>query len=241
MEAILFDFGGTLDTNGIHWSEKFWDLYELFGITVSKCQYEEAYRYSEKLIAERTKPGDDMWTMISNQIQFQFNYLRDSDYYKPNDLPVKDMISYCRWDILKQINRSKRVLQLLKSDYRLGLVSNFTGNLKAVVECLSIDEYFDVIADSHILNIPKPDPRIFMYALKKLKAAPENVFMIGDSYDRDIQPAKSIGCSTIWLDVKSWKTNESTTSADFIIRDLKEVPGIIFNKEKKHEQNTHVT
>jgi len=25
-KAVIFDFGGTLDTNGVHWSVKFWRL-----------------------------------------------------------------------------------------------------------------------------------------------------------------------------------------------------------------------
>jgi HAD superfamily hydrolase (TIGR01549 family) len=228
MEAILFDFGGTLDTNGIHWSEKFWALYTFFGIPVLKYQYEEAYRYSEKLMVERTEPGHDMRTMLSNQIQFQFDFLRDRNWYKADELTIKEMVFDCWEDILEQTNRSRRLLQLLKGYYRLGLVSNFTGNLVAVVKSLSLDENFDVLVDSHIVNIAKPDPRIFLYALEKLNITPDKSFMIGDSYDRDIQPSKSIGCSTIWLDGQSWKKHESVTDADFIIGDLEDIKTIVF-------------
>ena len=35
MKAILFDFGGTIDTDGVHWSEKYWDLYEQFSVGVA--------------------------------------------------------------------------------------------------------------------------------------------------------------------------------------------------------------
>ncbi|MBI3765652.1 MAG: hypothetical protein HY277_04010, partial [Ignavibacteriales bacterium] len=36
MKAVLFDFGGTIDTDGVHWSEKFWEYYQQFGVGVEK-------------------------------------------------------------------------------------------------------------------------------------------------------------------------------------------------------------
>ena len=35
IKGIIFDYGGTLDTRGDHWSEVLWQGYEHFGIGVA--------------------------------------------------------------------------------------------------------------------------------------------------------------------------------------------------------------
>ena len=35
VKGIIFDYGGTLDTRGDHWSEVLWKGYERFGIGVN--------------------------------------------------------------------------------------------------------------------------------------------------------------------------------------------------------------
>ena len=46
MELIVFDFGGTLDTNGIHCSEKCWEVYNHCQIIISKVVFGNAFVYS---------------------------------------------------------------------------------------------------------------------------------------------------------------------------------------------------
>ena len=38
MKAILFDFGGTIDTNGVHWSEMFWGYYQRRRLRVRRAR-----------------------------------------------------------------------------------------------------------------------------------------------------------------------------------------------------------
>ena len=47
MKATLFDFGGTIDTDGVHWSEKYWELYKRFKIETSKTDFERSFVESE--------------------------------------------------------------------------------------------------------------------------------------------------------------------------------------------------
>ncbi len=50
---------------------------------------------------------------------------------------------------------------------------------------------------SEILNLWKPDVRIFRFALKKGKCKPSEAIMVGDRIDNDIIPAKKLGMKTI--------------------------------------------
>ena len=63
---------------------------------------------------------------------------------------------------------ARRVLARLSRRHRLGVVSNFYGNLGAVCADAGLTALFDVIADSTAVGWTKPDPRIFRHALDAL-------------------------------------------------------------------------
>jgi putative hydrolase of the HAD superfamily len=218
-KAILFDFGGTLDTNGIHWSEKFWEVYERIKLPVTKEQYEEAYVYAEGKVQSKIKVTDNFEAVLGSQISLQFEYLTKNmllkDFLKENLLNY--VLEKCLRDVRESIEDSKIILERLKQKYFLGVVSNFYGNLVNVLNGFSIGEYFNVAVDSYTVGVKKPDPQIFKVALDRINVLPGNAVVIGDSYERDIQPAKVLGCKTIWLNGKSWQYPESTKDADVII------------------------
>ncbi len=55
-----------------------------------------------------------------------------------------------------------------------------------------------------MVGIRKPDPRIFSLGVEALGLAPEEVLVIGDSLSKDIKPAQSIGCPTVWIKGRQW-------------------------------------
>ncbi len=238
MKTLLFDFGGTLDTNGIHWCEKFRELYPRFNITLSREEFDAAYLYSEMKMGQQTQPGDDIRTMLNYQIMLQIEYLKNNCHIHPDEYLISEMIRVCLWSVFDQARKSATLMQYLKQWFRLGIVSNFNGNLIAVVRSLKLAEYFDVLIDSKVVGFAKPDTRIISYALEQLHATAEKAYFIGDSYDRDIQPAKALGCSTIWLDGKSWRKPDSTGDADYIIGSLEEIiPILMPETENEHNES----
>lgn len=138
----------------------------------------------------------------------------------------------CYNDVIDSANLSRKIIKRLKeNNYLIGVVSNFYGNLKAVLKELSLYEYFDVIIDSFEVGIRKPNPAIFQTALERIKVRPGKTYVVGDSYSSDILPAKSLGCKTIWLDGKSWDYPEDISQADHIIHSIEEVEQIISNNK----------
>ena len=225
MKAILFDFGGTLDTGGVHWSEKFWEAYDKHKVHFSKRTYEEAYCFAEKGMPFLITPRDSLKTVLTMQVLMQATYLkRNGDLSEEEEKKLcMEVINCCYNDVLKIISENAALLKQLGKKYQLGVVSNFYGNLEFILGELKIKDLFAVIIDSASVGIEKPDPEIFRFAAGKLGVVPEEILVVGDSYDRDIQPAKAIGCSTMWLDGKSWKKPDETSSADYIIKSLYEV------------------
>lgn len=39
IQGIIFDYGGTIDTNGRHWAEVLWEKYKTFDVPVSKPEF----------------------------------------------------------------------------------------------------------------------------------------------------------------------------------------------------------
>lgn len=97
------------------------------------------------------------------------------------------------------LERSRKVLKDLADDFKLGVVSNFYGNLDVILAEAGIRELIQVAIDSKRLGIFKPDQRIFVAALKVLDLPHREVAMVGDSLDKDCAPARKLGMRTIWL------------------------------------------
>ncbi len=229
-KAILFDFGGTLDTNGIHWSEKFRVAYDEANLKIKPEDFNEAYVEAEPQMYVEVKKEDDFFTTIQKQAYLQLNYLEQNKNYTFLGSATgssKIVAKKCHDDVLNVIKIVKEILADIKKDFMLGVVSNFYGNLEASLKSLNIAEFFDILIDSTLVDVRKPDPEIFRIAINNLKVSPENTIVVGDSYERDIKPAKMLNCKTIWLDVSSWTKPGETNSADFIVKDIMKIKGII--------------
>src|SRR2546426_8300069 len=102
-------------------------------------------------------------------------------------------------DAVAVVNRNRPVLERLARRYRLGVVSNFTGNLRPCLEELELLGLFAVTSDSAVLGSRKPDERIFRDTLAALGVGPEGAWMVGDNFEADIRPAHGLGLRTCWL------------------------------------------
>jgi putative hydrolase of the HAD superfamily len=99
----------------------------------------------------------------------------------------------------KSLDRARRLLKRVKPSFRLGIVSNFYGNLSAVLKEAGLLDFLEVTVDSKRVGMRKPDPGIFLLALRHLGLSPNHVIFVGDSYERDIVPSGRLGMKTIWL------------------------------------------
>ncbi|HEV8537768.1 MAG TPA: HAD family hydrolase [Bacteroidota bacterium] len=224
MKAILFDFGGTIDTDGVHWGEKFWEYYERLDVPVRKDDFERAFVAVEKELADvPILRQATFYETLRKQLKLQFKRLN----LDGKDERLQSMLDACYRDIDTTIRGAKHVIEALGERYRLGIVSNFYGNLETVCKEFDLYRYFSAVVDSVVVGLRKPDPAIWSLALKIVEVNPEDAWVVGDSYARDIVPAKQLGCTTIWLKGKSWSTPESTEAADYTINRFAEVKSIL--------------
>ena len=102
-------------------------------------------------------------------------------------------------DAVAVIARNRPILAALRSGYRLGVVSNFTGNLVPCLEEVAMADLFDVVTDSGVLGITKPELLPFTTTLEQLGVSPDRAWMVGDNFQADVRPAQRLGMRTVWL------------------------------------------
>jgi putative hydrolase of the HAD superfamily len=90
--------------------------------------------------------------------------------------------------------------ELRRRGFVLGVVSNADGRVAASLESLGLARYFEVIVDSHLVGVEKPEPGIFHLALEACGGrAAESVF-VGDLYEIDVRGARRAGIAAVLLD-----------------------------------------
>ena len=90
--------------------------------------------------------------------------------------------------------------QLKGAGYRLGVVSNSDGRVAAALAAVGFGGLFEVIVDSKIAGVEKPDPRIFQAALDTMGIPAADALYVGDLYDVDVVGARRAGMAVVLLD-----------------------------------------
>ncbi|MER6459261.1 HAD-IA family hydrolase [Streptomyces sp. NPDC001228] len=81
----------------------------------------------------------------------------------------------------------------------VGVVSNIGWDLRPVFRAHGLDAYVDTYVLSYEHGVQKPDPRLFTVALEALGAAPARTLMVGDSRPAD-GGAAALGCRVHFVD-----------------------------------------
>lgn len=190
---VLFDFGGTLDADGIHWSPRFHAAYRHVGGTLDFATFDSLFKSSDDALARL--PGIrtlGFRAAIEAQARLVVGLL-------PDRVDAEVIASRLHAAALEIVTRNLPVLERLARRYRLGVVSNFTGNLRPCLEELGLVRLFSVISDSAVVGWSKPDPRIFEHTLAALQVPAPRAWMVGDNFEADIRAASGLGLRTCWL------------------------------------------
>lgn len=228
LKGIIFDYGGTIDSNGMHWAEVIWMAYEAFRLPVSKADFREAYVYGERTLGKNpiVKPHHTFLDMLRIKSDLQIEWLKEAGLLPESEATsaVKSGIAdWCYAYARKSIEATRPILTALSERYPLVLVSNFYGNIEAVLKDFGLDRFFRSIVESAVVGIRKPDPAIFQLGVDQLQLPAEAIAVVGDSYDKDIVPATTIGCQTVWLKSIGWSEYKGNETADAVISDFQEL------------------
>lgn len=213
IKGILFDYGGTLDTGATHWFHVFKDGYHFAGLDVKEELLRDAYIFGEREVSKAgiIQKEDSFRSVLEKKMAFQFSYILTMDPILVARQEIRQkkkvVIDFCMSVVQHHTRRSRSVLDCLRQRFLLALVSNFYGNLHKVITEFDLD-LFSTEIESARVGVRKPDPLIFSKSVEALAIRPEEALVVGDSFEKDIIPARSIGCQTIWFKGQAWNAQE---------------------------------
>ena len=210
IKGIIFDYGGTLDSRGVHWSEVLWQGYQQADVPIDKQSFRTAYVEGERALARERiiLPQDDFHVLLLKKVAIEISYLPQQPDETTRDRWVKEIAAYCDNAARGCIDEARLMLEELHEKYPMMLVSNFYGNIDEVLRSYGIRHLFKGIIESAVVGIRKPNPTLFRLGVDALELNPDEVLVVGDSLRKDIEPAEQLGCHVLWLKGKGWTEEE---------------------------------
>jgi putative hydrolase of the HAD superfamily len=205
IKAIFFDAAGTLiylpKTVGHHYAY----VGERIGLRLDVSALDRAFARCWKQTPARPSidgPREDddkgWWRTLVNRVL---------DEVSP-DLPELDRDAFFEgayshfaepgvWDLYPDVSE---VLAALNGRFDLAVISNFDGRLRMILEHLGISKFFSHVFLSSELGADKPDPEIFLRALRLSGTRPNETLHVGDDSERDWKGATQAGLPVFCLE-----------------------------------------
>ena len=209
IEAVIWDFGGVLTTSP----------FEAFN------RYEQANGLPDDFIRgiNATNPESNAWAQFeSAQIsleEFDAAFAAEAAA-KGAKVPGRDVIGLLSGDLRP---RMVEVLKRCKEHFKVACITNNvksgTGPAMATSDAKreqtgAVMELFDLVVESSIEGIRKPNPEIYRLTCARLGVAPDACAFL-DDLGINLKPARQLGMHTI-----------KVVEEDQAIRELEQITGI---------------
>ena len=221
-DALLLDYGGTIDGDGERWAVRFYRAYQNAGGTLPFPEFEALFKESDRQLAR--EPDIErlgVYDTFERQARLLLALLPDG-----GRLDVRAIADPVCTETLETAERNRGLLERLSGSYRIGVVANFTGNLERCLGELGMTPYLTAMVDSARVGVTKPDNRIFDIALRLLDRGAESAWMVGDNFEADIRPAAALGFATCWVAPESRPLPEADVATARISR-LTDLLGVV--------------
>lgn len=200
-KAIFFDVGYTLDypaSGDWMFTNRFYDF---AAEQLKKCTHEEILRARtvgmDYLAANHLVFGVEAeiqqmvsyYSLISDELGLKLTQDAILDIAKDRSCNMRNYILY---------PDAKKVLEALSKRYRLGIISDTWPSIENQLRTLGIRAYFSFCTYSCDLGVFKPDPKMYLDALKKSGCdASETVFI--DDRPANLESAAALGITPVLI------------------------------------------
>ncbi len=243
IKVISFDFYNTL--------VRFWpplaDIQqaacEALGINVSGCGIDRGYSVADVFFNRENE--NSPIALRSEQDRLSFFTTYEQMILENAGVPVSLDLAQQIWKMAMSVQKdfipfedTIPALAALRSEgYRLGVLSNLRRDMNALCQQLRLAPYLDFCVSAADAGAEKPQPAIFLAALERMSAAPEETLHVGDQYRSDVQGARAVGMHTVLIDRGGWKPDNIDCPK---IASLFELHGLLADAPRSLTANTHL-
>jgi len=205
IKAISFDAVGTL----FHLSKSVGHHYALVasevGLKLDPAPFDRAFFSAWKQMPARVaidgpreNDDKDWWRelvdLILDQVAPELDEIDRDNFF---EVAYEHFAEAGVWELYPEV---PDVLEKLRPRFPLAVISNFDGRLRMILEQLGVSKFFPQVFISSEIGADKPDPLIYLRAVKFLGIEPKEALHAGDDAERDWKGATAAGLSIFQLD-----------------------------------------
>jgi putative hydrolase of the HAD superfamily len=196
-DAVLFDAAETLFTTRGSVGTIYSSVAQKFGSTASPAEIQQAFNRNFQHSGPLTRETEKQWWKdVVHRVFSDVGMVEDFDRFFDE---VYELFSDSRgWMLFPE---TREVLQeLRRNQLKLGVISNFDSRLYSVLEDLRIRSFFDSITICSEVGFAKPQPEIFLAAVRAIGVQPARILFVGDSLLDDFQAGRGVGLEACLVD-----------------------------------------
>lgn len=209
--AVLLDIGDTLIGPRRSFGEVYREVLSHLGISGSPHDFERAMRATWLRVSAAHRPGvdryalhdgrdDGFWRSFVAGVVAALGVLesREELVHEATSRLRAHFASATAWEVFPDVVPALQAWR--DGGIKLAVVSNWDGRLPALLDALSLSEFFDAVAVSHLEGVEKPSPRLFAIALARLGVEARDALHVGDVPELDYAGARGAGCAVRLID-----------------------------------------
>ena len=221
LDRTLWDFDAAAEVA----FERIYEKYELKKLGIpSAHEFHEVYH----------PLNEQLWVLyradqITKDELNRTRFLKPLEHYGIHDTALADHLSedYVYWSprIVRLVPGTMELLDYLKPKYHLHLITNgFQEVQHTKLSGSGLEPYFETLTVSEEVGVKKPNPEIFLYALRKANATAQESIVIGDEMAVDIDGARAVGIDQIFFNPSGMEVEGKRT---FEVNSLVEIMQIL--------------
>jgi len=204
--AVFFDAGYTLLCMQPDQKTNFLQSCADLGIEIDMSRLDDGIKNAAALLAPTTPAAAKEPFSLEAVDRFWIEYHRvllaacavNPDDAQRADALYRRFTQAMRWRVYDEVR--PLLDELRNRGIKLGVISNWTGDLEMVLESVALHSAFDFVIDSAHYGYEKPHPEIFNEALRRARVTAREALHVGDSPSHDVEGALAAGLRAALLD-----------------------------------------
>lgn len=179
----------------------------LFDLDNTLCDFVEAKICACRAVTEHLDRTDDLLSYFTRGKYDIEDTENIRDYLDDRNLYGQELYGECaciyrdvKVESISIYPGVKRTLETLREKgMTIGIITDaFRENAVERLNKLGIGGYVDLLITCDVTGMKKKEGQPFRYALEVLELSPKEVVLVGDSNERDLNPAMEVGLYTVY-------------------------------------------